>query len=34
VSNQKIKTAIGKPLPVSAKNGLLKTFYSFHNSAQ
>jgi len=34
VSNQKIKTAIGKPLPVSAKNGLLKTFNSFHNSAQ
>ena len=34
VSNQKIKSAIGKPLPVSAKNGLLKTFNSFHNSAQ
>lgn len=34
VSNQKIKTSIGKPLPVSAKNGLLKTFNSFHNSAQ
>ncbi len=34
VSNRKIKTAIGKPLPVSAKNGLLKTFNSFHNSAQ
>jgi nucleoside-diphosphate-sugar epimerase len=34
VSNQKIKTAIGKPLPVSAKNGLLKTFNSFQNSAQ
>jgi nucleoside-diphosphate-sugar epimerase len=34
VSNQKIKTAIGKPLPVSTKNGLLKTFNSFHNSAQ
>jgi nucleoside-diphosphate-sugar epimerase len=34
VSNQKIKTAIGKPLPVSAKVGLLKTFNSFHNSAQ
>jgi nucleoside-diphosphate-sugar epimerase len=33
VSNQKIKTAIGKPLPVSAKNGLLKTFNSFHNNA-
>jgi nucleoside-diphosphate-sugar epimerase len=34
VSNQKIKFAIGKPLPVSAKDGLLKTFNSFHNSAQ
>jgi nucleoside-diphosphate-sugar epimerase len=34
VSNQKIKSAIGKPLPVSTKNGLLKTFNSFHNSAQ
>jgi nucleoside-diphosphate-sugar epimerase len=34
VSNQKLKSAIGKPLPVSAKNGLLKTFNSFHNSAQ
>jgi nucleoside-diphosphate-sugar epimerase len=34
VSNQKIKSATGKPLPVSAKNGLLKTFNSFHNSAQ
>jgi nucleoside-diphosphate-sugar epimerase len=34
VSNQKIKSAIGKPLPVSAKDGLLKTFNSFHNSAQ
>jgi nucleoside-diphosphate-sugar epimerase len=34
VSNQKIKSAIGKPLPVSAKNGLLKTFNSFHNSAE
>jgi nucleoside-diphosphate-sugar epimerase len=29
VSNQKIKTAIGKPLPVSSKEGLLKTFQSF-----
>jgi nucleoside-diphosphate-sugar epimerase len=29
VSNQKIKIAIGKPLPVSSKNGLLKTFKSF-----
>jgi nucleoside-diphosphate-sugar epimerase len=34
VSNHKIKTAIGKDLPVSAKDGLLKTFNSFHNSAQ
>jgi nucleoside-diphosphate-sugar epimerase len=34
VSNHKIKIAIGKPLPVSAKYGLLKTFNSFHKSAQ
>ena len=34
VSNQKIKSAIGKDLPVSAKDGLLKTFNSFNNSAQ
>jgi nucleoside-diphosphate-sugar epimerase len=34
VSNQKIKYAIGKDLPVSAKDGLLKTFNSFHKSAQ
>jgi nucleoside-diphosphate-sugar epimerase len=34
VSNQKIKTAIGKPLPVSAKEGLLKTFNSFNKNAQ
>ena len=31
VSNQKIKTAIGKPLPVSSREGLLKTFKSFKN---
>jgi nucleoside-diphosphate-sugar epimerase len=31
VSNQKIKTAIGKPLPISSKEGLLKTFNSFNN---
>jgi nucleoside-diphosphate-sugar epimerase len=31
VSNQKVKTAIGKPLPVSSKEGLLKTFNSFKN---
>jgi nucleoside-diphosphate-sugar epimerase len=30
VSNQKIKTVIGKPLPVSSKEGLLKTFKSFN----
>ena len=29
VSNQKIKDAIGKPLPVSSREGLLKTFQSF-----
>ena len=29
VSNNKIKTAIGKPLPISGKEGLLKTFNSF-----
>jgi nucleoside-diphosphate-sugar epimerase len=34
VSNQKIKKAIGKPLPVSSKDGLLKTFNSFHTNAQ
>jgi nucleoside-diphosphate-sugar epimerase len=34
VSNQKIKTAIGKDLPVSAKDGLLKTFKSFNKSVQ
>jgi nucleoside-diphosphate-sugar epimerase len=31
VSNQKIKTAIGKPLPVSSREGLIKTFKSFEN---
>jgi nucleoside-diphosphate-sugar epimerase len=31
VSNQKIKSAIGKDLPVSAKDGLIKTFKSFNN---
>jgi len=31
VSNVKIKAAIGKPLPVSSREGLLKTFKSFHN---
>ena len=34
VSNQKIKSAIGKDLPVSAKDGLLKTFNSFQFNAQ
>jgi nucleoside-diphosphate-sugar epimerase len=34
VSNQKIKSVIGKPLPVSSKEGLLKTFNSFHTNAQ
>ena len=31
VSNYKIKEAIGKPLPVSSKEGLLKTFNSFNS---
>ena len=31
VSNQKIKSAIGKDFPVSAKDGLIKTFTSFNN---
>jgi nucleoside-diphosphate-sugar epimerase len=30
VSNAKIKAAIGKPLPVSSREGLLKTFRSFN----
>jgi nucleoside-diphosphate-sugar epimerase len=34
VSNQKIKSAIGKELPVSAKDGLLKTFNSFYTNAK
>lgn len=34
VSNHKIKSAIGKDLPVSAKDGLLKTFKSFYFNAQ
>jgi nucleoside-diphosphate-sugar epimerase len=29
VSNAKIKKAIGKPLPISSKEGLMKTFQSF-----
>jgi nucleoside-diphosphate-sugar epimerase len=32
VSNQKLKNAINKPLPVPAKEGLLKTFNSFNNA--
>lgn len=31
VSNAKIRAAIGKPLPVSSREGLLKTFKSFNN---
>ena len=31
VSNAKIKAAIGKPLPVSSREGLLETFKSFNN---
>jgi nucleoside-diphosphate-sugar epimerase len=34
VSNNKIKTAINKQLPLSAKDGLLKTFNSFHTNAK
>jgi nucleoside-diphosphate-sugar epimerase len=33
VSNAKIKTALGKPLPVSSKVGLVRTFQSFENNA-
>lgn len=32
VSNTKIKNAINKPLPISAKDGLIKTFNSFKNA--
>jgi nucleoside-diphosphate-sugar epimerase len=32
VSNSKIKTALGKPLPVSSKNGLIRTFQSFEHN--
>lgn len=31
VSNQKIKNALGKPFPVSSREGLKKTFESFKN---
>ena len=33
VSNNKIINAINKPLPISAKEGLIKTFNSFNNNA-
>ncbi len=33
VSNNKIINAINKPLPISAKEGLIKTFNSFKNNA-
>jgi hypothetical protein len=29
VSNQKIVTALGKPLPIESRDGLLKTFQTF-----
>ncbi len=32
VSNNKIKNAINKPLPISARDGLIKTFNSFNNA--
>lgn len=32
VSNSKIKSALGKPLPISTKNGLIRTFQSFANN--
>jgi nucleoside-diphosphate-sugar epimerase len=34
VSNDKIRTAINKPLPISAKEGLIKTFNSFNTNAK
>ena len=33
VSNAKIKAALGKPLPVSSKEGLIRTFQSFAENA-
>jgi nucleoside-diphosphate-sugar epimerase len=33
VSNNKIKNALNKPLPISAKAGLIKTFNSFNNNS-
>ena len=32
VSNSKIKSALGKPLPISTKTGLIRTFQSFANN--
>ena len=32
VSNAKIKSALGKPLPISSKDGLIRTFQSFANN--
>ena len=32
VSNTKIKRAIGKPLPISSRDGLMKTFQSFQKN--
>ena len=32
VSNAKIKAAIGKPLPISSKDGLIRTFHSFSSN--
>ena len=34
VNNDKIKAALGKPLPVSSKEGLIRTFQSFASNAQ
>ncbi len=34
VSNNKIKKAINKPLPLSTKDGLMKTFNSFNSNAK
>jgi nucleoside-diphosphate-sugar epimerase len=31
VSNDKIKSALGKPMPISSKEGLMRTFQSFSN---
>jgi len=34
VSNNKVQKAINKPLPFSAKEGLMKTFNSFNTNAK